>query len=149
MKIKGLRDEDLLYEDVELHIDKIKRKKNIYLVFYRIIKMLTFIGGAGITILVGWDKNPPNALLFKHTILIISACITFIAAFEGIFNLKDKALAYDVFLFELRRLRDGMSFDFNKDPGIYNQKREEYFNKFQEILSAQKSIIEDSFESED
>ncbi len=97
MKIKGLRDEDLLYEDVELHIDKIKSKKNTYVLLYRFMKIITFIGGAGITILIGWDKVPENTLQFKRTILILSACITFIAAFEGIFNLSDKALAYDVF----------------------------------------------------
>ncbi|MBO9702970.1 MAG: DUF4231 domain-containing protein [Sporocytophaga sp.] len=148
MKIKELN-EDLIYKSVQLWIDKIRNKKRRYAAFYKVSRVLTFFGSASITIIVGWKKPEELEMSSANLILLISAFIAFTAAIEGLFDLKDKAKSYDVFLFELRRLRDRMSYDYSKDQKLYEQNKDQYFSKYEGILNAQKMIIENSYESEE
>lgn len=142
MKIQELKDNDLLYSDIESRIDSIKRKKQIYTVFYRMTKVITFLAGAAITILTGWkisaEVKPDN----DNIVLMISASLTMLAALEGLFNFRDKGRSYDVLLFDLRRLRDRICYDFMKSPKLYEENRDLHFEEYQRILQAQKSIIE-------
>ena len=145
MKIPELNQIDPLYSDIELLINNIKRKKNRYVFFYSSSKIIIFSAGALITVLTGFqitDKtipyNPDNY------ILIISASITLLAAIEGLFDFKDKGKNNDIILFDLRRLRDRICFDYMKGPEIYNGQRQKHFEDFQKILESQKSYIESS-----
>jgi hypothetical protein len=142
MKIPALNDKDLLYSDIESRIDSIKRKKRLYTVLSRTNKVITFIAGASITILTGWkisDEGKPDVANF---VLAISAGIALLAAFEGLFNLRDKGKSYDVLLFDLRRLRDRICYDFMKGSEIYEKNKDGHFEEYQKILQAQKLIIE-------
>ena len=143
MKIKDLKEQDLLYRDLESRIDSIKSKQRLYNILHKTTRIVVFFAGAAITILTGWritnvrcNFNPDNA------VLIISTCITLLAALEGLFAFKDKGKSYDIFLFELRRLRDRICFDYINNPDIYKKNRENHFNEFQKILESQKAIIE-------
>ncbi|WP_028980902.1 SLATT domain-containing protein [Sporocytophaga myxococcoides] len=140
---------DRTYKSVQLWIDKTRNKKRRYAAFYKFSRVLTFFGSASITIIVGWKKPEELEVASSNLILFISAFIAFTASIEGLFDLKDKAKSYDVFLFELRRLRDRMSYDYSKDPKFYEQNKDEYFSKYEGILNAQKMIIENSYESEE
>lgn len=149
MKISELK-KDFLYDDIEKRIEHIKRKKNTYIILFRITKIIVFIAGAMITIMTGWkiisaeiEFNPDNY------ILVISAGITLLAAIEGLFNFRDKGKSYDVLLFELRRLRDRICFDYVKGPAVYEQNKNEYFLQYQAILNSQRSIIENSDNGEE
>lgn len=148
MKTKELK-EDLIYKNVQMWIDKTRNKKQRYAAFYKVSRVLTFFGSASITIIVGWKKPEDLEMSSANLILFISAFIAFTTSIEGLFDLKDKAKSYDVLLFELRRLRDQMSYDYSKDVQVYQQKKDEYFSKYEGILNAQKMIIENSYESEE
>jgi hypothetical protein len=150
MKIQQLKESDLLYQDIEKRIDSIKQKKNLYLSLFRTTKIIVFIAGATITILTGWEITSETKSKFNpdNYILVISACITLLAAIEGLFNFRDKGKSYDVLLFELRRLRDQICFDYIVSAYSYEKNKKIHFDKFQSILESQKSIIENS-EGED
>jgi hypothetical protein len=149
MKIKELK-KDLLYSDIEERINSIKRKKNIYLLLYRATKIIVFIAGATVTVLTGWKiLNEDEKFDPGNYVLVISASITVLAAIEGLFSFKDKGKSNDLLLFELRRLRDRMCYDFTKGKWIYEKNKDYHFLKYQEILEAQKTIIEDSSGGED
>lgn len=149
MKIKELKN-DLLYYDIEERIDSIKRKKDVYLFLYRATKIIVFIAGATVTVLTGWKIfNPEDKFNPENYVLVISASITVLAAIEGLFSFKDKGKGNDLLLFELRRLRDRMCYDFTKGKWIYDKNKDYHFLKYQEILEAQKAIIEDSNGGED
>jgi len=139
-----LKTKDPLYEDIESRIAKIRRKKTRYIVLHRTTKVLVFLAGASITVLTGWKITESSKLNPDNYILVISACITVLAAVEGLFNFKDKGISYDVFLFELRGLRDKICFDYNKNPNLSEADKEAHFKDYQKILQSQKSIIEDS-----
>lgn len=149
MKIPALKD-DLLYNDVEEVISRIKRKKNTYLIAYRLTKAVVFLLGASITVVTGWKAagEPDTSVLTKisaqanNYILVVSAAISLLAALEGLFNFKDKGKSYDILLFELRRLRDRICFDFITDPKEYEENKNTRFKEYQMILQSQKSIIE-------
>ncbi len=157
MKIQKLRDDDPLYQDIESKIDSIKNKKNLYLIFYRVTKVVVFMAGASITILTGLkissnlNEETIESLKvnFDNYVLALSAFVTFLAATEGLFSFKDKGKSYDVFLFDLRRLRDRICYDYLKGPEVYAQNKDEHFRKYQEILESQKSIIENSDSGEE
>jgi hypothetical protein len=142
MKIPELNGKDLLYSDIESRIDGIKMKKKIYTVLYRTTKAVTFIAGASITVLTGWKISADLKPNSDNYILIISAGIALLAALEGLFNFRDKGRSYDVLLFDLRRLRDRICYDFMKSPELYEKNKDSHFDEFQKILLAQKTIIE-------
>lgn len=149
MKIKELKENDFLYQDIDSRIESIKRKKNLYIVLYRITKIIVFLAGASITILTGWKMATECKINTNNYILVISAFITVSAAIEGLFNFKDKGKSYDVFLFDLRRLRDKICFDYVKNPNLYENNKDEHFKEYQAILLSQKSIIENSDSGEE
>lgn len=149
MKIKELK-KDLLYYDIEERIDSIKRKKDVYLFLYRATKIVVFIAGATVTVLTGWEIfNKKEEFHPENYVLVISASITVLAAIEGLFSFKDKGKSNDLLLFELRRLRDRICYDYTKGELIYKENRDQHFLKYQEILESQKAIIEDSNGGED
>ena len=142
MKIPELRGKDVLYSDIELRIESIKRKKRVYTVLFRLTKVLTFVAGATITILTGWKISGDGKSDNDNYVLILSANIALLAAVEGLFNFRDKGKSYDVLLFDLRRLRDRICYDYMKSPALYEGNRDGYFDEYQNILQAQKLIIE-------
>lgn len=149
MKNEKLKQTDDLYRDIEARIDSIKNKKNVYLILFRATKVIVFIAGAMITILTGLKIAASCKFEPDNYVLVISACITLLAALEGLFGFKDKGRSYDVFLFELRRLRDRICYDYMKSPELYEQNKDKHFEKYQEILEAQKAIIENSDSGEE
>ncbi|TWV95128.1 SLATT domain-containing protein [Chitinophaga pinensis] len=142
MKIPELNDNDLLYSDIELRIDSIKNKKRLYTVLYRTTKVFTFIAGASITVLTGWKISGGDKPNHDNVILIISTGIALLAALEGLFNFRDKGRNYDALLFDLRRLRDRICYDFMKGAASYEANKDAHFEEYQKILQAQKTIIE-------
>jgi hypothetical protein len=144
MKFDEVEINDLLYKDLKSRIDKIRKKKNRYIVLHRATKVIVFLAGASITILTGWKMTEGRKFDPDNYILVISACIAVFAAVDGLFNFKDKGRSYDFFLFELRRLRDKICFEYTKRPDLYNEKKDAHFIEYQEILQSQKSIIENS-----
>lgn len=62
MKNKTLFEPDILYKDIEDRIEHIKAKKNLNFTFYRCIRMLVFLGGAGVTVLF------KNRVLYSYSI---------------------------------------------------------------------------------
>jgi hypothetical protein len=144
MKIDKLKDHDLLYRDIESRIDKIRKKKNRYIVLHRATKVIVFLAGASITILTGWKMTEGSKFNPDNYILVISAGITVFAAVEGLFNFKDKGKGYDIFLFKLRNLRDKICFDYSKSPDQYKENKDAHFKDYQDTLQSQISIIEDS-----
>jgi hypothetical protein len=143
MKIKELKDSDPLYNDLEDRIDAIKRKKKMYLTFYHISQLITFIAGGTITILTALNKRDTN-MIYQDHILFISTGITTLAAIAGLFSLKEKAMSYDIFLHNLRLLRNEICFDYVE--GLYNKNKTKHFLKFQEILKTKSEIIENSYD---
>ncbi|HEX8023804.1 SLATT domain-containing protein [Mucilaginibacter sp.] len=141
MKIEELTN-DVFYQDVEETIEKIKRKKNRYLFFHYLSRVITFTAGVTITILTGLKDiiviNPDKSILF------ISGGITLLAAFEGLFSLKEKAMNYDLFLHKLRALRNEIGFDYIE--GLYQETKKEHFKQFQAALEFKTEIIKSSFD---
>lgn len=144
MKIKDLKDSDLFYQDLELRIDSIKSKKNKYIILYRATKIIVFVAGVLITILTGWKMYNNDKFDPDNYVLVISSCVTFLAAIEGLFSFKDKGKSYDFLLFDLRRLRDRICFDYLKGADVYIMNKDRHFEEYQKILETQKSIIENS-----
>lgn len=149
MKIPELNDKDLLYRDIESRIDSIKNKKRLYTLWYRTSKVVTFIAGSSITILTGWKIKGGGKPDTDNFVLIISASVALLAALEGLFNFRDKGRSYDVLLFDLRRLRDRICYDYMKGSELYESNRDSHFEEFQKILQAQKTIIENYDGGED
>ena len=148
MKIEELKPNDLLYKDIESRIKKIRKKKNKYIFLHRTTKVIVFLAGASITILTGWKMADGSKFNPDNYILVISASIAVFAAVEGLFNFKDKGKSYDVFLFNLRMLRDKIFFDYIKNPDLYKEHKDAHFKEYQKTLQSQKSIIEDSYSGE-
>ncbi len=154
MENKILKSSDILYQDILSKIDGLKKKKNIYNILYRSTKVVVILIGASITTVSGWQiAGSGSFTIFSFTpenyILLSSAILTVLAAFEGLFNFRDKGKSYDLFLFELRRLRDKISFDYMKGTEIYEKNKESNFQNFQTIMASQKTIIEDSFSDDE
>jgi len=136
--------DDLLYKDLKSRIDKIRKKKNMYIVLHRTSKVIVFLAGASITILTGWKMTEGSKFYPDNDILVISACIAVFAAVDGLFNFKDKGRSYDFFLFDLKELRNEICFDYTRNPDLYKENKDVYFETYQDILQSQKSIIENS-----
>ncbi|GAA0878992.1 hypothetical protein GCM10009119_19600 [Algoriphagus jejuensis] len=150
MKINELKEIDLFYQELESRIDSIKSKKSRYLFFHKAARVIVFIAGASITVLTGWDiGSSDKSFNPNNLVLLLSTFVTFAAAIEGLFSFKDKSKSYDIFLFDLRRLRDRICFDYTVSPETYKQNREIHFKEFQKILDYQKAIIEASDSGEE
>ena len=137
---------DPLYACVETEIKNKGTKKKTYGALYTTAKVLVFASGAIISLIVGLEKESE---LFKNAgtyLMGLSVAITFLTALEGFFDLGDKAMGYDLFLCDLRHLRDEMCFDFSESPEVYAAKRREYFEKYTKIMEAQKAIIKGAYE---
>jgi hypothetical protein len=143
MKIKELKESDPLYSDLEDRIDAIKRKKKMYLTFYHVSQLITFIAGGLLTILTALAKLNETKIYQEH-VLYISTGITILAAIAGLFSLKEKAMSYDIFLHNLRLLRNEICFDYIE--GLYSQNKTKHFLKFQKILNTKSEIIENSYD---
>lgn len=143
MKIENLKEKDCVYKEVEERIDANKEKKDIYNIFHKSFKILIFVSGASITILSGLEF--PD---YKTYCLVISAGITLLTAIEGLFNLRNKAMSYDLLLYDLRSLRNEICYQYLENEEQYNKNRGRYFQQLQNILAAKKKIIEDSFDDE-
>jgi len=141
MKVEDI-EKDFVYAAVIQMIKKVKKKKDLYVLCYTSLKILVFIGGTLITVLTGW-KGGPSDKVFTNYVLITSASIALITLVEGLFNLKDKAMGYDLQLYDFRRLRDRIIFSFNQ--GNYDQDKEKYFFIFEKILESKKEMIESSY----
>lgn len=142
MKLPSLN--DIVYKDIEKTIDRIKTKKNRYLFLYRATKISVFISGALITILTGIKFSN-----HEQFVLFISVGISLFTAIEGLFNFRDKGKGNNMLLYELRRLRDRICFDYSKNRDMYNLKRDEYFEEYQKLLEAQKLMIENADNEDD
>ncbi len=152
MQINELKKTDLLYADIERRIDRIHRKKNLYVNIHKFTKVTIFCSGVVITILTGWAFNiryfGPYNFNPNSTVLVTSVMITLLAALEAVFSFKDKAMSYDLFLYDLRKIRDKIAYDF--DRGNYDSERKDkHFDAFQRILESKKGIIEGSFANDD
>ena len=144
MKNQKLKKEDPLYQEIESRIDKIKGKKTKYIISYRVLKVLVLLASASIAILQGFDLLEGSEFKPDNLILIISVCITLFVAVEELLSLKDKGKGYDIFLFDLRRLHDRICFDYITSPEHYAKEMKGHFDRYQEILETQKTIIENS-----
>ena len=115
----------------------------MYLTFYHISQLITFIAGGIITVLTALAKQQETKIYQEH-VLYISTGITTLAAIAGLFSLKEKAMSYDIFLHNLRLLRNEICFDYVE--GVYNKNKTKHFLKFQEILNTKSEIIENSYD---
>lgn len=149
MKIKALKENDIFYKDLESRIDSIKAKKNKYTILYKTTKIIVFMAGASITILTGWKMYCDCKFNVENAVLVISSGVTLLAALEGLFAFKEKGQGYDIFLFDLRRLRDRICYEYMKSPILYQRNRDKHFDDYQKILESQKAIIENSNAGED
>ncbi|MCR9172905.1 MAG: SLATT domain-containing protein [bacterium] len=153
MKSEDLeKQNDLLYRDVDRHIKYVKDKMLKHRWRYRVSKLAIFFFGALITLLTGWQvldgcADIENCFFAQENIvLFLSTSISLIVTIEGFFSFRDKAVAYRIFLFELRRLRDKITYEYDKSPEAYYEKRDEFFAEYDKILENQRTIIEESFE---
>lgn len=143
MKNKTLFETDILYKDIEDRIEHIKAKKNLNFTFYRSVRMLVFLGGAGVTILSGMNISSNETSVTKFWALALSAVVTFLASFEGLFLFKDKGRNSYLVLFELRKLRNKICFEYAQSPSLYEQNKAQHFNEYQSILENQKQLMMD------
>jgi len=100
--------------------------------------MISILSGTKSKLIEIYCFNP------EHFILVISISITMFTAIESLFGFRDKGKGNNMLLYELRRLRDRICFDYSKNSDIYNWKRDEYFKEYQKLLEAQKLMIENS-----
>ena len=108
--------------------------------------MITILTGSGakIIVLTRSEGMPKMVIHTEHIVLIISVCITLFTAIESLFGFRDKGKGNSMLLYELRRLRDRICFDYSKNKDMYMWKRDEYFKEYQKLLEAQKLMIENS-----
>ncbi|MCE7991084.1 MAG: SLATT domain-containing protein [Roseivirga sp.] len=140
---------DDVYMALEEYIDKIRRKKRRYGRSYKAAKILVFLAGGLITVFTGWKHQDGDIRAYSNVILVISATIALITALEGLFSLRVKAESYDLLLFRLRRLRERMYNQYQKDAEVYAELLPACFKEYQEILEEQKAIIAASYGDED
>lgn len=143
MKNKVLKDSDILYQDIEYRIERIKNKKNLNYALHRSVRMLVFIGGACVTVLSGINLDSGDHSNTKYWALSLSAVVTFLASFEGLFLFKDKGRNHELILFDLRKLRDRICFEYAQKPELYQKNKENHFNEYQLILENQKQFLMD------
>lgn len=148
MKCKELTQTDLLYKDIESSISSIRAKQRRYNSFYLATKVLIFTAGALITITTGWQLELCETFNHNNLVLVLSTGVALLTSLEGLFHFKDKGKSYDILLFELRRLRDRICFDFTNNLENYHENKRKHFEAYQLILESQRSIIESADEAQ-
>ncbi len=151
MKKEELEETDILYADLEKRLDSMKGKRRKYVLFHKLNKVIMIGAGAAITVITGWNFDDCCIWLYGLTpnniVLVTSALITLLAAMEGLFNFKDKAMLYEVLVFDLRKLRNDIVYD--ADKGLYPGNRDEYYVRYKDILESKKDVIEESYSGTD
>jgi hypothetical protein len=145
--------DDGLYDEIQGQIFKILHKRQRYTLWKNVTRITLLILAALITLISGWDATSDDKMAVAisqfnltegHIILILSTLVTFITAMEALFRYSDKSTTYGVMLFDFRTLRRKMCYDFEKDPNLYAESKDNYFKEYQEILASQKDLIEES-----
>lgn len=148
MKNPEIASKYILYREIEEAILRIKKKKKRYVFFHKVIKILLLIAGGAITVLTGW-KFAPTQSIDPNVILLLSSAITIVAAIESLFDTRDKAMGYTVLLFELRKLRDTLCFNYEMSKDQFDKEIANYQKAYEDILASQKTIIENSYQNGD
>ncbi|MFT5819252.1 MAG: hypothetical protein ACI8ZM_000475 [Crocinitomix sp.] len=145
--------DDGLYQEIKNQIMFIFRKKERFTRWKNISRISLLVLSALITLVSGWDATQTDEISMSisnfhlsegHVILILSTFVTFLTAIEAFFKYSDKASTYGLMHFEFRSLQRKMSYDFEKDPELYKTNKDEYFKTYQDILSSQKDLIDNS-----
>jgi len=148
-------EEDGLYKEIQKRILFIFSRKIKYTYWKNFSRLSLLVLSAIITLVSGWDATQTDKISvvvsnFRlsegHVILILSTLVTLMTAIEAFFKYSDKASTYGLIHFEFRSLQLKMRYDFEKSPDLYKKNKDEYFKTYQEILSSQKELIENSQE---
>jgi hypothetical protein len=146
-------EEDGLYQEIQSQIAFIFHKKERFTHWKNFSRISLLVLSAIITLVSGWDATQTDKVSVAvssfhlsegHVILILSTLVTFLTAIEAFFRYSDKASTYGLMHFEFRTLQRKMCYDFEKDPNIFNESKDQYFASYQEILSSQKDLIDNS-----
>lgn len=146
-------EEDGLYQEIEGQIKFIFRKKERFTKWKNFSRVSLLLLSAIITLVSGWDATQSDKVSIAvssfhlsegHVILILSTMLTFLTAIEAFFKYSDKASTYGLMHFEFRTLQRKMCYDFEKDSELYTNSKDEYFKSYQDILSSQKELIDNS-----
>ena len=146
-------EDDGLFQEIEAQIAFIFHKKERFTHWKNFSRISLLLLSALITLVSGWDATQDDQFSVTlssfqisegHLILILSTLLTFLTAMEAFFKYSDKASTYGLMHFEFRTLQRKMCYDFEKDPELFNSSKDEYFKTYQEILSSQKELIDNS-----
>ena len=146
-------EEDGLYQEIEGQIKFIFFKKERFTRWKNFSRISLLLLSAIITLVSGWDATQSDKVSVAvsnfhlsegHVILILSTLLTFLTAIEAFFKYSDKATTYGLMHFEFRTLQRKMCYDYEKSVELYAEKKDEYFATYQEILSSQKDLIDNS-----
>ncbi|MDX2359972.1 MAG: SLATT domain-containing protein [Crocinitomicaceae bacterium] len=146
-------EEDGLYQEIQSQIAFIFRKKERYTRWKNFARISLLVLSAIITLVAGWDATQSDPVSVSvssfhlsegHVILILSTLVTFLTAIEAFFKYSDKASTYGLMHFEFRTLQRKMCYDFEKDAELFTNSKDEYFKTYQDILSSQKELIDNS-----
>jgi hypothetical protein len=146
-------EEDGLYQEIEGQIRFIFHKKERFTKWKNFSRVSLLLLSAIITLVSGWDATQTDQVSVAvssfhlsegHVILILSTMLTFLTAIEAFFKYSDKASTYGLMHFEFRTLQRKMCYDFEKDADLFTSSKDEYFKTYQEILSSQKDLIDNS-----
>jgi len=145
--------EDGLFREITLQVLFLLQKKHRYTYWKNSTRIILLVLSAIITLVSGWDATQTDKISMTisnfdlsegHVILILSTLVTLITAVEAFFRYTDKANTYSLMHFEFRALQRRMCYDFEKDPELYKASKDEYFKQYQDILSSQRDLFEDS-----
>lgn len=149
-------EEDGLYQEIQSQIKFIYLKKQRYTNWKNFSRVSLLVLSAIITLVSGWDATQSDKVSVAisnfhlsegHVILILSTLVTFLTAIEAFFKYSDKASTYGLMHFEFRTLQRKMCYDFEKDEELFTNSKDDYFKNYQEILSSQKDLIDNSGDS--
>ncbi len=145
--------EDGLYQEIRSQILFIFQRKERFARWRNFSRITLLALSALITLISGWDATEMDKLSIDissfhlaegHVILILSTVVTFLTAVEAFFRYSEKASTYALMHYEFRALQRKMRYDFEKDPNLYENNKDEYFKTYQEILASQKELIDSS-----
>ena len=146
-------EEDGLFQEIQSQIIFIFQKKERYTHWKNFSRISLLSLSAIITLVAGWDATQTDKISITisnfdmsegHVILILSTLVTFLTAIEAFFKYSEKASTYGLMHFEFRTLQRKMCYDFEKDPELFEDSKDNYFKTYQDILSSQKELIDNS-----
>lgn len=146
-------EDDGLYQEIQGQIAFIYRKKERFTHWKNFSRISLLLLSAMITMVSGWDATQDDQVSVAvsqfhlsegQVILFLSTLLTFLTAIEAFFKYSDKASTYGLMHFEFRTLQRRMCYDFEKDPELFKETKDAYFKDYQEILSSQKDLIDNS-----